>query len=345
MTLIESLIAKLQRHPKRFVFPDGDDARVLQAARQIVSREMGVPMLIGDRTSIKNKAAKLGLATQGMRIIEIERSSDLETFTSELAAMPRFKSLSEADVESMVREPNVFASLMLHFNQAEALIAGATGRASSILRPLFKIVGTTDHVKTASSLLILDLEEKKVGIDGALFMGDCGVIPEPTAEQLAEITISTATLAHHLTNSTPKVALLSYATHGRAQREGLIKIREAKQLAIAKAAALDFKIDIEGEMQVDAALDPATAITKGLADNPVAGQANVLIFPDLNSGNIGSKLVQILTGANTYGQIIMGLKKPAAEISRGASAHDILGAAAIVGCQAIDRSLLFHPSA
>lgn len=344
MNLIQSLIAKLQRHPKRFVFPDGDDARVLQAARQIVSREMGVPMLIGDRSLIKRKAAKLGLTTQGMRIIEIERSAELERFKTEIESMPRFQSLSSAEIDAMIREPNVFASFMLRFTQAEALISGATDRASNMLRPLFKIVGTQKGVDTASSLLVLDLEEKKVGVDGVLFMGDCGVIPEPTAEQLAEIAISTASLAHHLTNSVPRVALLSYATHGRAQREGLLKIRRAKELAIAKAKALNFEIAIEGEMQVDAALDPATAITKGLEGNPVAGNANVLIFPDLNSGNIASKLVQILTGANTYGQIIMGLDKPAAEISRGASAHDILGAAAIVGCQAIDQSLLFHPS-
>ncbi|MCH6255569.1 phosphate acetyltransferase [Puniceicoccaceae bacterium K14] len=344
MNLIESLIAKLQRHPKRFVFPDGNDARVLQAARQIVSREMGVPMLIGDRTSIKDKARKLGLATQGMRIIEIERSDERERFAQELSSMPRYHELSPEEIEGMVLDPNVFASLMLRFTQAEALISGATGRASNILRPLFKIVGTKEGVKTASSLLILDLDEKQVGIDGALFMGDCGVIPNPTADQLAEIAISTASLAHHLTNSSPKVALLSYATHGRRKREDLTKIREAKDIVLAKKADLDFKIEIEGEIQVDAALDPATAITKGLANNPVAGKANVLIFPDLNSGNIASKLVQILTGANTYGQIIMGLDKPAAEISRGASAHDILGAAAIVGCQAIDRSLLFHPT-
>ncbi len=343
MNLIQSLIEKLRRHPKRFIFPDGEDARVIQAARQIVSREMGVPMLIGDRSVIKNKANKLGLATKRMRIIEIERSADLDDYASMLKALPRFASLSDEEIANAIRDPNVFSTLMMKNNQVDAMISGATARASSALRPLFRIIGTREGVKTASSSLILELEAKRLGIDGSLFMGDCGVIPDPNSEQLAHIAITTAGLAYHLTGSVPKVAMLSFATRARTERPQLAKIREATRIVNESIPSLDFPIEIEGEIQVDAALDRATAIVKGLEGSTVAGNANVLIFPDLNSGNIASKLVQILTGANTYGQILMGLKRPAAEISRGASAHDIVGAAAIVGCQAIDRSLLINP--
>lgn len=341
MNLIEGLIEKLKRHPKRFVLTDGDDARALQAARQIVTRGMGVPMLIGDRSRIKQKAATFGLETKGMRIIEPERSSDLEEFIADLKAMPRFSELSSDELHALAKDPHYFATLMVQRNQAEAIITGAAAGASSTLRPLFQIIGTQEGVKTASSLLILELEEKGVGINGSLFMGDCGVIPDPTSEQLSDIAITTASLARHITNAVPRVAMLSYATHGDGGHRLVEKVREATRLAKAKAAERDLMVEIEGEIQVDAALDQATAIVKGLSGSPVAGNANVLVFPDLNSGNIASKLVQLLAGANKYGHIIMGLKRPAAEISRGASAHDILGAAAIVGCQAVDHKLLY----
>ncbi|NEQ71163.1 MAG: phosphate acetyltransferase [Symploca sp. SIO2D2] len=340
MNLIENLIQKLQRHPKRIVFPDGNDARVLQAARRMVSLRMGVPIVIGDRSIIKEKAAKLDLATKGMRIIEPSRSADLDRLAGVLKSLPRFADLEDSEALKIASEPNYFATLMLHENQVEAIVSGATANAPSALRPLFQIIGTQSSVKAASSLLLLDMEEKKVGIDGAIFMGDCGVIPQPTVEQLADIALTTAGLARHLTNARPKVAMLSYSTHGNSKQEPVARVQEATRIAKQRAIEQQIEMDIEGDIQVDAALDQATAIVKGIQDSPVSGNANVLIFPDLNSGNIASKLVQILTGANKYGQIITGLNRPAAEISRGASAHEILGAAAIVGCQAIDRSLL-----
>ncbi len=343
MNLIDRLVEKLRNHPKRIVFTDGDDARILQAARQIVSLGMGVPILIGDRTKIKDKAAKLDLTTKGMRLVEPARSSDIEAFVEDLKEVERYKENEPQELRKLVLDPNIFATLMLKRNQAEAIISGATAKASSALRPLFQIIGTQENVEVASSLVILEMEEKPVGIDGALFMGDCGVIPDPNSKQLADIALNVARLANHLTNALPKVAMLSFSTHGNEKHAPIAKIKEATRIAKEKARTLAFDLEVEGDIQVDAALDMATAITKGIDSSPVAGNSNVLIFPDLNSGNIASKLVQILAGANNYGQIIMGLKRPAAEISRGASAHDILGAAAIVGCQAIDHNLLYHP--
>ncbi len=342
MNLIDRLIEKLRKHPKRIVFTDGDDARILQAARQIVSLGMGAPLLIGDRSRIKDKAAKLDLTTKGMRIIEPERSSEIDPFIEDLRGIERFSQKDSDELRALALDPNTFATLMLKRNQAEAIISGATAKASSALRPLFQIIGTQDNVEVASSLMILDMEAKKVGIDGALFMGDCGVIPDPNSSQLADIALNVARLANHLTNALPKVAMLSFTTHGNEKHAAVAKVKEATRIAKDKAQSMAFDIEIEGDIQVDAALDLATAMTKEIDQSPVAGSANVLIFPDLNSGNIASKLVQILAGANNYGQIIMGLKRPAAEISRGAGAHDILGAAAIIGCQAIDHNLLYH---
>lgn len=342
MNLIENLIDKLRRHPKRVVFTDGDDARVLQAARQFVTRGMGAPLIIGDRAAIKQKALMLDLATKGMRIVEPSRSSDLDAFVSDLKSIPRFSELTSDEARAKAVEPSVFATLMLRANQAEAIVGGASATASSALRPLFQIIGRQEGVQSASSLLVLELDGKQVGIDGVLFMGDCGVIPQPTPEQLADIAISTARLARHLTNQRPKVAMLGYGTHGDPRQPAVAAIQEATRMAREKAEDCGLAMDIEGDIQVDAALDLATAIIKKVDYSPVAGNANVLIFPDLNSGNIASKLLQVLAGANSFGQIIMGLKRPAAEISRGATAHDILGAAAIVGCQAIDHRLLYQ---
>ena len=343
MPLVPKLIARLQRHPKRVVFPEGADPRILQAARQWVTRRMGAPILLGDRKVIKDAAARLSLDVTGMRIIEPERSPDFEAFAAQLEQIRSTKVLKLADTRAALRDPNYFATMMLAAGQADALVGGATVTASSALRPLFQLIPRLANVQTASSLMILDWDEKKVGSDGSLFLADCGVIPEPTAEQLCDIAISTAMIAQHLTDETPRVAMLSYASRSDSQHPLLVKVRTATELARAKARAAQLPMEIEGEIQVDAALDAAVAAMKKVG-GPVAGRANVLVFPDLNSGNIGFKLVQILAGANAFGQIITGLTRPAAEISRGASAHDVFGAAAIVGCQAIDRRLLYGTS-
>ncbi len=340
MPIVSKLIEKLQRHPKRIVFPEGGDPRILQAARQWVTRRMGAPILLGDRTLIKAAAAKLDINLQGMRIIEPERSEDFETFVTHLEQIRRIKGIKLTEAREAVKNVNYFATLMLVTGQADALVSGATSSASSALRPIFQIVPRLAHVETASSLMVLDFDEKKVGSDGSLFLADCAVIPDPTAEQLCDIAISTATIARHLTGETPRVAMLSYASKSLSNQPALVKVRQATELARAKAKAAGLAIEIDGELQVDAALDATVAATKGVTSS-VTGRANVLVFPDLNSGNIAFKLVHALAGANAYGQILTGLSKPAAEISRSASAHDVFGAATIVGCQAIDQRLLY----
>jgi len=341
MALIQKLIEKLQRHPKRIVFPEGADPRILQAARQFTTRRMGVPILLGDRTRIKENAAKLDISLEGMRLIEPERSDDFEEFVNRFETLRRYKGIRADEARSAMTSTSYYAVMMLATNQVDAIVSGATATASSALRPLFQIIPKQDGVRTASSMLICDTEESKLGIDGTLFLADCGVIPEPDAEQLSDIAVTTARLAHHLTNALPRVAMLSYSTKSANPRHmSVSKMKAATELAREKARATLMDIEIDGELQVDAALDPLIAQNK-VAGGGVAGHANVLIFPDLNSGNISAKLVQAIAGTNMFGQIITGLSKPAAEISRGASAHDIFGTATIVGCQAIDHRLLY----
>jgi phosphate acetyltransferase len=339
MPLLPRLIERLQRHPKRIVFPEGADPRILQAARQWVTRRMGAPILLGERARLKEAAAALDVNLTGMRLIEPARSEDFAGFVKQFEALRRDKGLKPDEAEAAMRDSNYFAAMMLAAGQADALVGGATVSASSALRPLFQIIPLLENVQTASSLMILDWDEQPVGVAGALFLADCSVLPDPTAEQLADIAIATAMIARHLTNEVPRVAMLSYASKSTIDHPAVVKMRTATELARAKANRAALPMEVDGELQVDAALDPHVAETKKVA-GAVAGRANVLIFPDLASANIGFKLVQVLAGANTFGQIITGLSRPAAEISRGASAHDVFGTATVVGCQAIDRRLL-----
>lgn len=342
MPIIPQLVAKLQRHPKRVVFAEGNDPRILQAARQWVTRRMGVPILLGDRAHIKNSAMRLDINLQGMRIIDPVQSEEFGPFAAQFAGLRRSrdKNITPDDAREVMRDTSYFATMMLANAQADCLVGGATRTASSALRPLFQIIPKHEHAQNVASLMIIAFDEHKIGSDGALFFADCGVIPEPTAAQLADIAISTAQIAHHLTNDTPRIAMLSWATHSDSAHPSLVKVREATRLARAKAAEAGIAAEIEGEIQADAALDAITAQTKKIT-GPVAGRANVLIFPDLASGNIAFKLVNILGGSYAYGQILTGLSRPAAEISRGSSAHDVFGAATIVGSQAIDHKLLY----
>jgi len=188
--------------------------------------------------------------------------------------------------------------------------------------------------------MIMEVENSRFGEDGVLFMADCGVIPDPTVDQLADIAVATARLARHLLNVRPRVALLSYSTKGSATHPSIGRIQAATALAAQRARLKGLEAEFDGELQLDAALDVEIAQRK-VPDSPVAGRANVLIYPDLNSGNIGSKLLRHVARAHAYGQILLGLDRPAADVSRGSNAHDILGVAAIVGVQAIDYHLLY----
>ena len=180
MSIVPKLIERLQRHPKRIVFPEGADPRILQAARQWVTRRMGAPILLGDRALIKSTAARLDINLQGMRIIEPERSEDFDGFVTQYEQLRREKGITTIEARDSVRDPNYYATLMLANSQADAMVGGATRTTSSALRPLFQIIPRQSTAQTASSLMILDFDEKKVGSDGTLFFADCGVIPEPT---------------------------------------------------------------------------------------------------------------------------------------------------------------------
>ena len=340
MRFIGTIIEKLQRHPKRVVFPEGAEARVLQSARQFLALRLGAPILLGDRTKIKEIAADLNISLEGIRIINPAESEELENFGRRFYSLRREKGIKEAEAREAMRQPNYFGAMMVAMHQADGLISGVNHITGSVLRPLFQIIKVAPKSSTASSCMVMEVEDSRIGEKGVLFMADCGVVPEPTVEQLAEIALSTAQLARHLMDVKPRVAMLSFSTKGSATHPSIGKVQAATALARQKAERKMFEADFDGELQVDAALVPDIA-DKKCSDSKVAGKANVLIFPELNSGNIASKLVRLVGKANAYGNILLGLDRPAADVSRGSNAHDILGVAAIVGAQAIAYEDLF----
>ncbi len=341
MRFIGNVIEKLQRHPKRVVFPEGEEPRILQAARQFQALRLGVPILIGDPFKIKAVADDLKISLDGIRMINPATSEDSENFANRFYRVRREKGLRTTEAREAMLQPNYYGAMMLAMHQADGLVSGASHITGSVLRPLFQIVRAAPDIDAVSSCMVMEVEDTRIGENGVLFMADCGVIPEPNVDQLADIAVSMARLARHMLGVKPHVAMLSFSTKGSsAAHPSIGKMQAATAQARNKAAQLNVEADFDGELQVDAALVPEVASRK-LSDSQVAGRANVLIFPDLNSGNIASKLVGLVGRANSYGQILLGLNRPAADVSRGSSAHDILGVAAIIGVQATDYLKLY----
>jgi phosphate acetyltransferase len=340
MRFIGNVIEKLQRHPKRVVFPEGEEPRILQAARQFFALRLGAPIVLGDQAKIKEVAEAMKIPLDGIRVINPMTSEDLENFSKRFHSLRREKGLRATEAREAMRQPNYFGTMMLAMHQADGLVSGASHNTGSVLRPLFQIIKVAPDIATASSCMVMEVEDTRIGESGVLFMADCGVIPDPNVDQLADIAVSTARLARHLLGVKPRVALLSFSTKGSAAHPSVGKVQAATAQAKHKAAQLFLEADFDGELQVDAALVPEIAERK-LHESQVAGRANVLIFPDLNSGNIASKLVRLVGRANAYGQILLGLNRPAADVSRGSSAHDILGVASIIGAQATDYQKLY----
>jgi phosphate acetyltransferase len=220
------------------------------------------------------------------------------------------------------------------------LVTGAAETASSTLRPLIQLIKPAPNVSTISSCMMLDLSNKRYGERGVMFFADCAVIPDPNVEQLAGIAVETGKIVRQLTGQKPRVAMLSFSTKASSKLASPQKIAAATALARKKAQEQFIEMEIDGELQADTALLPDLALTKA-PGSLVAGKANVLVFPDLNAGNIGVKLVQYLAGAESYGQILLGLSKPCADMSRGSTEDDILAVAAILGVQAVEFRKLY----
>jgi phosphate acetyltransferase len=340
MKFIDSIFQKLRKHPKRVVFPEGTEPRVLAAAAEFVQFQLGVAVLLGKREEVEAAANKAKISLHKIHIIDPETAEDLPLFIKRIESLGRYKGIAEPDARKIVTNPNYFGALMLQNGQVDGLVGGATSNSGSILRPLFQLIKPLAGIKSISSCVVLQVPNTSYGENGVFTFGDCGVIPNPSVDQLATIALESARLFRQLTGGIPRVAMLSYSTKGSAQTQDTEKIVAATALARQLLFDKDQSGEVDGELQVDTALIKEIAEIKA-PGSPVAGQANVLVFPDLNSGNIAVKLVHRLTGGEAYGQILLGLEKPAADLSRGASVHEIVGVAAIVSLQAIEYRRLY----
>jgi phosphate acetyltransferase len=273
-------------------------------------------------------------------IIDPKESSELPIFVSRLEKLKRYRDLGQKEAAEILSNPNYFGAMMVQYGLVDGLVTGARETASSALRPLIQLVKPLPTTTSISSCMMLDLSNKRYGERGVMFFADCAVIPEPNVDQLANIAVQTGAICRQMTGNKPRIALLSFSTKGSANLPSPQKVAAATALARQKAEEQMLEMEIDGELQADTALLPDLAQKKA-PTSLVAGRANVMVFPDLNSGNIGAKLVQYLSGAETYGQILLGLTKPCADMSRGASEDDILGVAAILGLQAIEYRKLY----
>lgn len=340
MSFIDSVFAKLKRHPKRIVFPDGDDPRVVRAARVFYERDLGVPVLLGRREVIERVALAEKTNLDHVAIVNPETSSDLPVFCQRLERLERYKNMGLKDSRAVMTNHNYFAAMMVQYGLADALVGGVSSYGGTLLRPLLRMIKPLPHAEVVSSCTVVELEKKQFGDDGVIFLADTGVVPEPTMQQLASIAVQTGLLARQVFGRRPRVALLSFSTKGSAKTASTEKVAGATSLARDLAQKIGAEIAVDGEMQADAALVPELAELK-MGPSLVGGQANVLIFPDLNSGNIAAKLIHQFAAAQTYGQIILGLSRPAADLSRGADVNEIASMAALVGLQAIEYRKLY----
>lgn len=312
-----------RKDPKFIVFPESDDARILQAVAKIIKEKFAKPVLIGDDKSIKKACKKLKLKMDWKKITIVDPSDKIliKKYSEALFLLRKDKGITEKDARELIKDPNYFGTMMIQLGDADGMITGATHPTANSIRPVLQIIKTREKFHKVSGIFFMVLHNKP------LLFADAAITIEPNSHDLRDIAIDTAETAK-MFGLKPKIALLSFSTKGSAKDPLVDKVTEA--VALIKDRRPDLLVD--GELQVDAALVPGVAKRK-CPDSPLKGDANVLIFPDLQSANIAYKLVERLAKAKAIGPLLQGLKKPVNKLSRGCSYQDIVNVAAFTVCE------------
>lgn len=329
MSFIERIFTQAKSNKKRIILPEATDIRILEAASQVTRDGIADIVLLGDADEVNKLAAENNIDISASQVVDYLNSPNRQRYADAYYEMRKHKGVSPEDALAAMDDETYFACMMLKQGEADGIVSGAVNSTAQTLSPALRIIKTAPDAKLVSAFFIMQVPNSEYGEDGLFAFGDSGMVEDPNVEQLSEIAIQTAESFEALSGHEAKVAMLSYSTKGSARSHLTEKVIEATKLAQEKAPGLK----LDGELQLDAAIVPDIGAKKAPGSD-VAGTANVLIFPNLDAGNIGYKLVQRLANADAYGPLTQGLAAPINDLSRGSTVDDILGVIGITAVQA-----------
>ena len=329
MSFIEEIKKRAAENIKTIILPEAEDKRILEATSKVLKEGFAKIVLIGNKEQIENDSKELALDISGATIIDIDSSDRKEEYANKLYELRKEKGMALEEAQNLVNEPIYYGMMMVKLGEADGLVSGACHSTANTLRPALQILKTKEGTKLVSAFFVICVPNCEYGEKGTFIFGDSGLNQNPNPDELSEIAIASAESFKSLVQKEPKVAMLSYSTYGSAKSELTEKVIEATRITKEKRGDLL----VDGELQLDAAIVPEVAMSKA-PDSPIKGEANVLIFPDLDAGNIGYKLAQRLGKAEAYGPLCQGIAKPVNDLSRGCSSDDIAGVVAITAVQA-----------
>ncbi len=335
------LFESLKRHPKRIVFSEGEDERVIQVADEMVRLGIGAPILLGNREKIYALAKECGAKMEFVNVIDPTKADDLDLFTERLIRIEKLKGVRLANPRETVSRDHFFAAMMIQYGQADAMVGGNQHLPATIHRALVQLVKPMPGIEHPFTAAIMVSETMPhFGPNGVLYLADCGISDIPTVSELTNIAVQTGRLAHHYLDRRVRVAMLSHSTMNSGASDSATRVRAATEAARAIVTQNRYELEIDGELQADVALDPLAAEVK-LPQMTSRPAADVLVFPNLDAAHISMKLLRHLGGADKYGQLVLGLTRPAAQVPRTVTRRSLLGTVAAVGTEAIKHHEMY----